>query len=115
MSCTICGYGFALVDSLNVECEEDFEETMDPLAAAKFLKNHREAFGKTEQEKEILKAIDNAKNDDDLEDAMIDLVENKYCDEETLDYGIGAVVSTVMRRETGINFNNDQGRILPPL
>lgn len=104
MSCKFCGYGFSVVDSLNVECEDDFEETMDPLMAAKFLKNHRKAFGKSEQEKEILKVIDNAKNDDDLEDAMMNLIENKYYDEETLDYGIGAVVSTVMRRETGINF-----------
>lgn len=29
MSCKFCGYGFSVVDSLNVECEDDFEETMD--------------------------------------------------------------------------------------
>lgn len=101
MSCTVCGYGFAVVD---IDNSDEFEETMDPFVTAKFLKNHREAFGVTEQEKDILKKMDNAKDDDALEEVMMRLVENRYCDDETLEYGLGAVVATVMRRETGIRF-----------
>lgn len=100
MSCTVCGYGFAITD-MNAD---EFEETMNPITGADFLKNHRAIFGENEQEKEILKEIDNAKDDEALERVMMKFVENKYCDEKTLEYGIGAVVATVMRRETGINF-----------
>lgn len=95
MYCTICGYGFFVAG------EE--AETMDFKVAAKFLKEHRKIFGKTDDEKQILDELDNIKTDDELEELMYE-IEEDYKDENSEDAGMGAAIAAVMTRETGVKF-----------
>ena len=99
MSCTICGYGFFVADGDAV--------TVDFKTAKKFLKKHAKIFGQTDEEMQILDAVRHAESEDaekdELEEVMLD-IENSYEDEESGETGFGAVISTVMRRETGLNF-----------
>ena len=99
MSCTICGYGFPIADGDAVTL--DFEK------AKEFLKKHVGSFGQTDEEMQILDALEHAESEDaeedELEDVMYD-IEESFEDEETGDTGFGAVLAVIMRRETGINF-----------
>ena len=99
MSCTICGYGFPIADGDAVTL--DFEK------AKEFLKKHVGSFGQTDEEMQILDALEHAESEDaeedELEDVMYD-IEDSFEDEETGDTGFGAVLAVIMRRETGINF-----------
>jgi len=99
MSCTICGYGFPIADGDAVTL--DFEK------AKEFLKKHVGSFGQTDEEMQIVNALEHAESedaeDDELEDVMYD-IEDSFEDEETGDTGFGAVLAVIMRRETGINF-----------
>lgn len=82
----IYGYGF------NSDCDE--EKLID------FIKNHKEAFCKTDGEKELYKEmLDYTEKEYDLEDFF----ENYECDSNGLE-GIGAVITNIMSRETGIRF-----------
>ena len=54
MSCTICGYGFPIADGDAV--------TLDFKKAKEFLKKHVGSFGKTDEEMQILDALEHAEN-----------------------------------------------------
>ena len=68
---------------------------------------HVGTFGQTDEEMQILDALEHAESEDaeedELEDVMYD-IEDSFEDEETGDTGFGAVLAVIMRRETGINF-----------
>ena len=95
MYCTICGYGFFVAG------EE--AETMDFKTAAEFLKKHRKTFGRTDEEIQILDALDYVKTDEELEELMYE-IEEDYEDENSEDTGMGAAIAAVMTRETGVKF-----------
>lgn len=83
----VYGYGF------NSDCDE--EKLID------FIKNHKEAFCKTDGEKELYEEmLDYTEKEYDLEDFF----ENYECDSNGLE-GIGAVIANIMSRETGIRFD----------
>lgn len=80
----IYGYGF------NSDCDE--EKLID------FIKTHKEAFCKSDREKELYNDILNhTKND------LEDFFEDYSCDNTGME-GIGAVIANIMSRETGIRF-----------
>ena len=60
MSCTICGYGFPIADGDAVTL--DFEK------AKEFLKKHVGSFGQTDEEMQILDALEHAESEDAEED-----------------------------------------------
>ena len=68
-SCTICGYGFPIADGDAVTL--DFEK------AKEFLKKHVGSFGQTDEEMQILDALEHAESEDaeedELEDVMYDI------------------------------------------
>ena len=83
----VYGFGF------NCDCDE--EKLID------FIKNHKEAFCKTDGEKEMYEEmLDYTEKEYDLEDFF----ENYECDSNGLE-GIGAVIANIMSRETGIRFD----------
>ena len=83
----IYGYGF------NIDCDE--EKLID------FIKDHKEAFCKSDREKELYNDILNYKKTEyDLEDFF----EDYNCDNTGME-GIGAVVANIMSRETSVRFS----------
>ena len=64
MSCTICGYGFPIADGDAVTL--DFEK------AKEFLKKHVGSFGQTDEEMQILDALEHAESEDAEEDELED-------------------------------------------
>lgn len=82
----IYGYGF------NCDCDE--EKLID------FIKEHKEAFCKSDREKELYNDMLNyTETEYDLEDFFRDY----SCDNTGME-GPGAVISNIMSRETGIRF-----------
>lgn len=82
----IYGYGF------NCDCDDG--------ALVDFIKEHKNTFIKSDEERKLYKKILNyTENEYDLEDFF----ENYECDSNGLE-GIGAVIANIMSRETGIRF-----------
>lgn len=82
----IYGYGF------NSECDEG--RLID------FIKEHKEAFCKSDREKELYNdMLNHTESEYDLEDFF----EDYSCDNTGME-GIGAVIANIMSRETGIRF-----------
>lgn len=82
----IYGYGF------NSECDEG--RLID------FIKEHKEAFCKSDREKELYNDMLNyTESEYDLEDFFED-----YSCDNTGTEGIGAIIANIMSRETGIRF-----------
>lgn len=82
----IYGYGF------NSDCDEG--RLID------FIKEHKEAFCKSDREKELYSDMLNyTESEYDLEDFF----EDYSCDNTGME-GIGAVIANIMSRETGIRF-----------
>lgn len=83
----IYGYGF------NCDCCDE-EKLID------FIKEHKEAFCKSDREKELYNDMLNyTEGEYDLEDFF----EDYSCDNTGME-GIGAVIANIMSRETGIRF-----------
>ena len=75
MSCTICGYGFPIADGDAVTL--DFEK------AKEFLKKHIGSFGQTDEEMQILDALEHAESEDTEEDELEDVImQNDACHKE---------------------------------
>lgn len=82
----IYGYGF------NSDCDEG--RLID------FIKEHKEAFCKSDREKELYNdMLNHTESEYDLEGFF----ENYSCDNTEIE-GIGAVIANIMSRETGIRF-----------
>lgn len=80
----IYGYGF------NSDCDKE--------RLINFIETHKEAFCKTDREKELYNDMLNH-----TENALEDFFENYSCDNTGMG-GIGAVIANIMSRETGIRF-----------
>ncbi len=87
---SVYGYGFIFIYN------EELLINKDKLIA--FIKKHKSTFCKSETETELYNDMQGL-NEYDLKD----LFEN-YCCDNTGIVGIGAVISNIMTRETGINF-----------
>lgn len=92
MYCIIYGYGFTL----------DWED-LNFRTIADFVLKHKKTFGHTDEEMQILDALENAKNEEDLEEIMLD-IDDTYEDKNSEECGCGAMISTIMTREAGIKF-----------
>lgn len=92
MYCTIYGYGF------NINEEEVSYKTV-----RNFVLNHRNSFGKSDEEMQILDGFDNISDEEEMEDFMLDIGDS-YKDESSEDCGLGAMVAAIMSQETGIKF-----------
>lgn len=87
----IYGYGF------NSDCNE--EKLLD------FIKSHKETFCKSNKEKEIYNTLfTNTDANVRKENGIEDLLNNYRCDNTGME-GLGAVISNIMSRETGIRFS----------
>ena len=89
----VYGYGFGGVDLIEDE------------VLKRFIVSHKSAFCHSDKEKQLFAEIEA-----DLEDELPigDLFERYCCDVSGLE-GIGAVVSNIMSRETGIRFEYECG------
>lgn len=96
----VCGYGFA--------CDEVAREAM-----ISFLKSHKETFIRSDNEKELYDEVmmyeynpfedDESLLEDDEKPELEEILERYSCDNTALE-GLGAVISNIMSRETGIRF-----------
>ena len=84
---TMYGYGF------KCECEDK--------NIVEFIKAHKEAFCKTDNEKALYKRIENYSGEESLEDLFDDYGYN--CEQSHND-GVYAVISNIMTREVNIRF-----------
>lgn len=69
-----------------------------------FIKKHKETFCKKDMEKETYNKIISSASNKYALDYLEDIFENYSCDNTGME-GIGAVISNIMSRETGIRFS----------
>lgn len=100
MYCTVYGYGFVFDKE-----ELQLELVMD------FILHHAKVFQRTDEETQLVELMRELKGQqaagedisEDLEAEMEDM-ELYYQDDSSRQHGIGAVLATIMRRETGLRF-----------
>lgn len=100
MYCTVYGYGFVFDKE-----ELQLELVMD------FILHHAKVFQRTDEETQLVELMRELKGQqaagedisEDLEAEMEDM-ELYYQDDSSRQHGIGAVIATIMRRETGLRF-----------
>lgn len=91
---TIYGFGFNCTG---------FDRDCNKRKLIDFIKNHKEAFCKTDDEKELYKEmLDYTEKEKEYD--VEDFFENYECDSNGLE-GVGAVIANIMSRETGIRFD----------
>lgn len=92
-SSLVYGYGFEIGE-------------FDIAAFRDFLKNHKDTFIKTENDKPIYEDLMSLNTYDELNQYCLD---SGYSCDTTGREGIGAVISNIMSRETGIRFSYEPG------
>ena len=99
MSCTICGYGFPIADGDAVTL--DFEK------AKEFLKKHVGSFGQTDEEMQILDALEHAESEDAEEDELEDVMYDHCvaCAEEYTDWTARKAVKEIAKEMLGLDLD----------
>lgn len=92
VSYTVNGFGFSVVD-LTVQ------------KTVEFIKNHKESFCNSEENKELFKKLEKLETSEELEDAL-SLYSYAQCGKE----GYKAAISTIISVETGIDIQYQPGQ-----
>ena len=86
-------------------------DKVSALAMVEFIKNHKEAFCQSEEEKQIFNDLEDTDNGIFSYNYMEDFFDNyDYTCDNFCGRGFGAVISNIMGRETGIRFEYQEGQ-----